>query len=259
MNTSFCFISIFPLQADSRRHFENTEDSWFLDSGIRNRGKSMLKKSGKKQSKGKKTCGLNDDVRRQLRAAKLPKTTTCTCRHKCRELFSETERLEICKEYWAIEDFRMQKEYILQHITVKPIVRALQNLPVQKQRSSSREYRFYKNDKFVKVCKNFFIETLAISCKPIETAIRYTNESGKYGCSDNRGYRKPIKTSEAKVKDVKEHIESFLMEDGYYRNGNRKINIEKTYERYRQKIKGTNKIPVLYSVYKKIVETEYNL
>ncbi|CAG5014807.1 unnamed protein product [Parnassius apollo] len=50
-------------------------------------------------------------------AAKLPKSPKCSqnCRQKCTEKFTQNEREKICKSYWSIQDFKLQKEFLLKH------------------------------------------------------------------------------------------------------------------------------------------------
>lgn len=223
-----------------------------------------------KEQRKKRQCLPYENSKGKTIAPKLPRIPKCSvlfCRNKCTELFSETVRLELCKEYWGINDFRLQKEYLLKRIIVKLVARPIKNLPPEKQRSSSREFGFYKDNKLLKVCKNFFTSTLCISNRPIETAIKNINENGSFQGSDSRGKTKPAnKTSEDKVNEVKEHIESFPKKDSHYcrKDTTRQylsenLSISKMYELYETKMKSENKTPVKLNVYKKIFGTEYNL
>lgn len=216
----------------------------------------------------KLSCLPYKDAKGKLHAAKLPKLQRCNriCRHKCSEAFSETERLKICKDYWCIKDFKLQKEYLLKRIIIKPVARSLNILSVENRKSTSREYSFFKNGEFVRVCKSFFTSTLAISNGPIETAVKNINEVGSFGGNDKRGKKiPPNKTSEESIKDIKDHIESFpKIESHYCRKDttrqylSEKLSICKMYELYSQKMQNENKIPVKFNIYQKIFGTEYN-
>ncbi|CAG5024232.1 unnamed protein product [Parnassius apollo] len=99
-------------------------------------------------------------------AAKLPKSPKCSqnCRQKCSEKFTQNEREKLCKSYWSIQDFKLQNEFLLKRIIIKPVQTTKKSEPIEKQRSSSREYGFYKNKTvYERVCKNYFMSTLCIS------------------------------------------------------------------------------------------------
>lgn len=206
----------------------------------------------------------------KLRAPKLPKSPKCSknCRHKCTEKFTQEQRAEICKSYWSIQDFKLQKEFLLKRIIIKPVQTTKKSVPLEKQRSSSREYGFYKDQtSYERVCKNFFMSTLCISSGPIETAVKYIDKNGSFSYADHRGRRAPAnKTPDDQLQDVKNHIESFPVLDSHYcrKQSDRKyldpkLSILKMYDLYVEKMKYSNKIPVKLNIYKKVFGTQYNL
>ncbi|CAK1600206.1 unnamed protein product [Parnassius mnemosyne] len=203
-------------------------------------------------------------------AAKLPKSPKCSqnCRQKCTEKFTQNEREKLCKSYWSIQDFKLQKEFLLKRIIIKPVQTIRKSVPIEKQRSSSREYGFYKNKTvFERVCKNYFMSTLCISTGPIETAVKHVDDHGVFTKMDNRGRQAPAnKTPGEQIQEVKNHIESFPVIDSHYcrKKTTRKyleptLSISKMYDLYVQKIKESNKVPVKLNIYKKVFGTEYNL
>lgn len=49
-----------------------------------------------------------------LKAPKIPKSIDCSkCRFKCQEHFTESDRENICKFYWGMNDYKRQKDFIL--------------------------------------------------------------------------------------------------------------------------------------------------
>ncbi|XP_045506624.1 uncharacterized protein LOC123702846 [Colias croceus] len=223
-----------------------------------------------KELEKKRKCLPYKSKTGKLRAAKSPKNPKCSknCRQKCTEKFTQIEREIICKSYWSIASYNLQKEFLLRRIIIKPVQTTRKSVSIDKQRSSSRVYGFYKGKTvFERVCKNFFMSTLCISTGPIETAVKHVDDHGVFSKLDNRGRRAPAnKTPEEQIQEVKNHIESFPVIDSHYcrKKTNRKyldptLSISKMYDLYVQKMKEINKLPVKLNIYKKVFGTEYNL
>ncbi|CAG5038596.1 unnamed protein product, partial [Parnassius apollo] len=123
---------------------------------------------------------------------------------------------------------RCKKEFLLKRIIIKPVQTTRKSVPIEKQRSSSREYGFYKNNTvFERVCKNYFMSTLCISTGPIETAVKHVDDHGVFTKMDNRGRQVPANKTPG--------------------------------EQIQEKMKESNKVPVKLKIYKKVFGTEYNL
>lgn len=223
-----------------------------------------------KELEKKRKCLPYKSKTGKLCAAKIPKNPKCSnnCRQKCTEKFTQNEREEICKSYWSIQDYKLQKEFLLRRINIKPVQTARKSVPIDKQRSTSREYGFYKNKNvFERVCKNYFMSTLCISTGPIETAVKHVDNNGAFTKMDNRGKQPPInKTPEEQIEEVKNHIESFPVMDSHYcRKKTAKkyleptLSISKMYDLYVEKMKKNNKTPVKFNIYKRVFGTQYNL
>ena len=106
--------------------------------------------------------------------AKEPLLVNCKCRWKCSEAFSGEVRNKICADYCALGDFARQKDYILQHLTVRPQV-VSRELSGEETFSQSRnisvayylEYDGFRN----RVCQSFFLKILCISNRAVLSAI----------------------------------------------------------------------------------------
>ncbi|CAG4952528.1 unnamed protein product [Parnassius apollo] len=99
---------------------------------------------------------------------------------------------------------KLQKEFLLKRIIIKPVQTTRKSVPIEKQRSSSREYGFYKNKTvFERVCKNYFMFTLCISTGPIETAVKHVDDHGVFTKMDNRGRQAPAnKTPGEQIQEI---------------------------------------------------------
>ncbi|KAF9406400.1 hypothetical protein HW555_013222, partial [Spodoptera exigua] len=100
--------------------------------------------------------------------AKKPKHVNCIvkCRYQCMNHFSEDDRVKLCKDYWKINDYVSQKQFLLHQIVAKPIKTMKTGIPNEKHRSATYEYYFTKDDQQHRVCKDFFLKTLCISNGP---------------------------------------------------------------------------------------------
>ncbi|KAL4718046.1 hypothetical protein ACJJTC_002345 [Scirpophaga incertulas] len=196
---------------------------------------------------------------------KAPKSGECKCKLNCFLNFTEEDRKEICKSYWALSDYCGQKDFILMNVMVHAPQKRLVN--ATRKRTVSRCYYFNNDDRKIRVCERFFKNTLCISNGPINKAFSEVEISGSFEGQDRRGKHEPVnKTKEEDVKIVKEHIEAFpTMESHYCRKTSSKmylesnLSISKMYELYQEKCKHASIVPVSINVYRNIVWTQYNL
>lgn len=128
---------------------------------------------------------------------------------------------------------------------------------------------FTENGKEVRVCKNFFLKTLAISHGPVDKALAGLNDvSGIFNSSDMRGRKEPgNKTAPELIAQVKSHIERFsTMGSHYCRKSTKrkyldsKLSISKMYDLYFEKCGNNgNEKHVSQIIYRRIFCQNYNL
>ncbi|XP_053608586.1 uncharacterized protein LOC128675685 isoform X1 [Plodia interpunctella] len=122
-----------------------------------------------------------------------------TCKFKCRSLINETQRQEILNDYWNLGDIERQWSFILQSIDeVKPVqryVRIDENRTPAPKRNNNNAFFFTLQGVKIRVCKDFFRNTLAINNRPIETALKKKNKDtnislikDKRGCHSNHAH-----------------------------------------------------------------------
>ena len=162
--------------------------------------------------------------------------------------------------------YERKRDYICRCIEVTTTEKRKQNLRSYKQ--NSRAYFLPLHEERIRMCKQFFLRTLAISDK----LVRCTPSRKKHGTfagEDGRGKHPPAnKTGETKREYVKQHIESFPAVDSHYKRKEtrRKIlahglSINKMYDLYLGKIKdeGKEHLQVSSYVYRDIFCKEYNI
>lgn len=168
------------------------------------------------------------------------KSQDCSkCRFKCSELVSEDEREKMFTEYWNLNSYERQRDFICSSITEHLPKRVLRQ--AQRPKTLSREYHFQVNGVRIRVCKTFFIRTLDVGEKTVTYAMK--NKGGQTcGTSDNRGRKSSHnKTPVQTVEDIKRHIESFLVVEAHYtrKDTNRQflgqdLSINKMYDLYKE-------------------------
>lgn len=205
----------------------------------------------------------------KMMPAKVPKPIDCSsCFFQCSKNFNEEVRNKICSEF-ILSSFDQQKNFILSLVEKSEVQRKRKrnNASNKPEKSFSFSYYFFNEGTKVRVCKNFFLRTLAISNSPLKTAFQSISAvSNQFVGSDKRGHKEPPnKTSEEWIKKIEAHIESFPVAESHFcRKDTKKkyldetLSINKMYELFREKYKGEDKLPK-DNVYRKIFCTKYNL
>lgn len=126
-------------------------------------------------------------------------------------------------------------------------------------RKRTRHFSFNVNGNYIRVYKCFYLKTLDIGEKVIESALK-ARRSGTFTSQDNRGRHKPAnKLPEATLSHIRSHIESFPLMDPHYtcKDTHRKflgsdLNITKMYELYKIDCGNRNITPAGALKYRKI-------
>ena len=123
---------------------------------------------------------------------------------------------------------------------------------------------FIQTDTRIRVCKDFFIKTLAISNAVVDTALNGRNCVGDFIGSDGRGHApSKNKTGLRETRAIRSHIESFpRIESHYCRSSttrhylDQNLNITKMYRLFQEKCReGAEEDflqPVSPSIYRKV-------
>lgn len=196
--------------------------------------------------------------------AKKPKPHDHKCRYKCTENISEEERSTICQRFYALADYRRQHDFVCQRISVHPLGK---RKGCKNTRSCSKKYTFQVNNKIFRVCEAFFIRTLAISKKYVDTAMLGRTPEGVFHGMDQRGRHPPAhKTSDDALQFVRRHIASYpAVEAHYVRKDTKKrylessLTIQGMYRNYKVKCAIESTKPVGITVFRRVFNTEFNL
>lgn len=144
-----------------------------------------------------------------VEAKKFLDNYQCNCVRKCAHLISEDTREHIFENFYKLASYDAQTAFIAAKV---------QEIPVQRKRninSDKRSFTWSYRLATITVCKDFFIKTLGVSSKRINTALcKFRTGEIK----DNRGVKQGgvNKLTEEVVTSVIAHIKKFPTYKSHY-------------------------------------------
>ena len=181
------------------------------------------------------------------------------CRQKCYENISESQRLKVFKQYWALDSQEKKWNFVRSSIKVFSTQRS------RKRNSDSVVERATVVKRFidgVQVCSTMFENTLCISRQIVKTVLSKMDEYGVIE-PDQRGKtgQKP-----SLKRDVIEHIKLFPVRDTHYCHSgtNRRwlhedLSLPKMHELYKLWCKENVREVAPLKFYRMIFNKEFNL
>lgn len=114
----------------------------------------------KLREQGKKYCSQTGKI---VEARQIKAVCNAECTYGCSQKFSETDRTEIFKKFWALTDKEKQTFYCKFVKKEAPKRRRVKSY----KKKNTFSYSLACNEEIHKVCKLFFLNTLSISAKRI--------------------------------------------------------------------------------------------
>ena len=112
-------------------------------------------KNIRKKSKGAGKAYI--DSRGNEKRMKEPQPSDCrTCRYKCNTKFTEEDRGGICREYWQLEDYARQKDFILSNMDKFDVQRQRSRGERKRTKTQSVVYSFKKGSEVVRYASGSF-------------------------------------------------------------------------------------------------------
>lgn len=182
-----------------------------------------------------------------------------TCFYLCTKFFNENDRSNIFNDFWSLSDNDKNQFYL----------KFVKQIPVKRHRTSSQtklftyHYYFNLNEEIRRVCRTFFVNTLAIDQK----RVYYSFNNLCLPCSKTplprkKGKHKKTFTSEEKLDEIRRHIKAFPIIDSHYcrATSGRKyleagLSVAKMYNYYVEE----TPMPLKVNMYRKIFNEEFNL
>lgn len=126
----------------------------------------LLRNSGKAYTSMAKSKKL-------MNAKKMGPTCSDKCKFKCGEIFSSNERYQVFETYWHMADLQAQRRFIYSNMTtLEPKYRYIR--VGSTRQNFNHGYYLPRENKRIRVCKVFFMNTLAVSDKTIRTVVKKT-------------------------------------------------------------------------------------
>ena len=171
--------------------------------------RNILKRA---KTEGKEYCNAKG---RRIPAKSIGPGCDEKCRQKCHNNISETQRLQIFREYYGLGNRDQQGEFILKTLQKVPKKQCL-NTDGSKRNCSIIWSLIVDVHVHVKVCKKFYLHTLAINEGVAHHVL--SNVSGEGILKrDSRGkHNKNNRLPDSARQGVKEHINSFNRVESHY-------------------------------------------
>ena len=158
---------------------------------LRNSGQAYMTSRGKKAEARQMTDGCST-----------------SCRYMCHANFGLEDRNQIFKNYWALQNIDLQRQFIHSTVTKTEVKRSYTDKK-RSRRSNTFCYSLSVGGKGQPVCKKFYLATLGIKQDVVFGAIRKLTDTGAM-VADMRGMHKNHPTlDENIVQDIRDHIKSF--------------------------------------------------
>lgn len=175
---------------------------------------------------------------------------------------TEEDRKAIFDKFWAIGDHTKQWEFLLRHITETSL-----NQEISPRKRFSRKFFFKIQSKEIPVCETMFLNTLSISKKWIETALK-KNKTGNEIIDDKREKTKnhPRMIDPLKKQSVVDHINAFPKRESHFlwkcttrEYLEENLSIARMYELYIPWCEDNGRPAAWERKYRDIFNTEFNL
>ena len=180
------------------------------------KGRTRIQTFSRSENKKRRNSGLSYERRSTTQKvdAKTMKGL-CGCKRlKCHSIISEDRRKLVFNFYWGLEDITKQRQFIINSV-IKPTKARYTLKSHTSRRKDSLKYHFCLDNNKVEVCKQFFLNTLAISERTVQTAFK-KSKNGMVE-DDHRGKTKHNNEAmQQRKEDLRRHILSFPLVPSHY-------------------------------------------
>lgn len=184
------------------------------------------------------------------------------CPFACGRKLNYAERSDIHKAFWKLTD-NEKSHFISKHV-VRDFAKRKRTDKEQSHKQFSYQYFFEVNAVRIRVCQEFFLNTLDISKQRIYYFFKKMQQTPtNIPRRSLKGKHKKKYVSDESLMRVRNHIESFPVVDSHYCRATSKkkylerdLNLRRMYNLY---IESTTENPVSYKKYSEIFNYEYNI
>ncbi|XP_041462540.1 uncharacterized protein LOC121413686 [Lytechinus variegatus] len=188
--------------------------------------------------------------------ARKMKESCKNCRQRCPERISEEQRQEIFDDYWhSNKDWTYRRMYIIEHALPQPIQRRRSKRDLdQKARRISFHYHLTCDGIMEKVCKRFFLNTLAVGEKFVIISLHKKTVDGKV-IPDRRGRHPAANQIPYDMKqEARRHIQLNILN-----RPQEQVSLPKMYDSYVQECEMHQRTTVKKHFYRKLMNEELRI
>lgn len=187
------------------------------------------------------------------------------CILSCSKNLTDDFRSQLFKNYWELSSLQRQRDFLIS--CIEPLVPKYRRITATEPRKTNCAFYVTNNDKKVRVCKTFLINTLGITERSIRTVIQAKVSGTGIAPSDKRGkHKNQKKIPEEVLSSVRSHINSIpRIESHYIRKDTSRefidggLTIAEMHRHYSVERSAANKLVANYDTYSRIFNTEFNI
>ena len=199
------------------------------------------------------------------KAIKTKKDCKNSCKYKCGTIFSDEERERIFNSFYSM-NHQEQKHFFNKTTHRETKQRCRTKKGHDSRRSFSFYYYFFIDGNRYRVCKQFYLTTIAVSARRISDFHQTKDEETSTPSEPKWGKHTKKKVSDERKQFARDHINSFpRIESHYCRAVSKKeyleasLNLQKMYELYEKKCEENAIDPVKFHMYRDIFNHEFNI
>ena len=174
-------------------------------------------KANKRKRRREQGQSYIDTKGRERPSREIKSKKDCTkCRFQCCINISENEREEIFRKFWTLS--AGEKAQFYSKTTTFAHKKRTRTTSRKSRKEYSFKYFFFVHDQRIRVCKDYYLQTLDISQKRVEYfhKSRKSSVTGMAKSGENRGKHVKKTVSDDLKQVVRDHIEAFPRVESHY-------------------------------------------
>ncbi|KAJ8944554.1 hypothetical protein NQ314_009460 [Rhamnusium bicolor] len=247
---------------------ENLTEAASVENKVSRKRKRQENKWKRNVAKKLKNTGQSyvSSTGKEVNGRRLREPCGSKCRLKCRDKISLDDRGRLFQQFWEMGNVNKQREYIIRHIKSVSPKYIYKRVNPTRDRSENKAYHFQVENKFIRVCRLFFLNTLNIGDTMLRNALKKTNSEG-FIDEDRRGKHSNHAKLDTDTKQfIRDHIESIPKIESHYLRAQSSrdyidgsLNISTLYRLYKEECEKNNKPIAKKCIYRNIFNSEFNI
>ena len=239
--------------ASSSRECVPVDNSQVTDRA--KKGRTRINAFSGSENKKRRNSGLSYERSTTQKVDAKTMKGPCGCKRlKCHTIISEDRRKLVFNFYWGLEDITKQRQFIINSVIKHYKARYTLTSHTSRRKDSLKYYFCLDNNK-VEACKQFFLNTLAISERTVQTAFK--KSKNRMVEDDHRGKTKHNdEAMQQRKEDLRRHILSFPLVPSHYCRSSSyllylssELTLSKMYSIYTEQCQHNQIKPLCYTTY----------